>query len=342
MASIIILNHNGQTYLGKILEGCLESVFNTNYENFEVIFVDNASTDGSVALVKKKFAAKKELRVIQNEENLGFSEGNNVGIRNARGEYVVLLNNDTKVDPDWIGELVKAIQPSEIGAAQCKILLLNNPKLMDCAGGFVDYYGYHHYEIGYKEEAEKYNSVYEIFYAKGAGMMIKKNVLRNAGLFDPEIFMYYDETDLCWRIRLNGFKVIFVPKSLVYHLGGATASSFQERMRVYFSTRNHLLMILKNFDARNMLKVFVVSLIWEFRNVGKFVLKGNLEFILATVEGLLWNLFKLRSTWEKRQIAQNFVRKVSDKSIRRIMLKPYPPFPLSLIFSKARYLKRYV
>jgi GT2 family glycosyltransferase len=339
-ASVIILNYNGLRNLGKILEDCVESVLKTDYPNFEVLFVDNGSTDGSVDFIRERYSSNKRLHIIQNEENLGFAEGNNSGTRNAKGTYVALVNTDARVEPSWLKELVKAIQPADIGAAQSKLLLMESPNLMDCAGGFIDYYGYHHFEVGYKQEANKYNRSYEIFYAKGAGMIIKKEVFKSAGMFDPKIFMYFDETDLCWRVRLNGYKVIFVPTSLVYHANKIIASSLQEKTQVYFSTRNHLLVILKNCNSENLLKVTVVSIIWEIRNIAKFVLKRKPHLIVAIVKALLWNLTNFQYVWEKRQITQKIVRKVPDEIIRKSMLKPYPPFPLSLIFSRFRYLKR--
>jgi hypothetical protein len=143
------------------------SAFDTNYPNFEVLFVDNASTDDSVEFVKK-IGQNPRLRIIQNERNLGFTEGNNLGIRNAKGEYIALLNSDAKAEPKWLKELVKAIHPPEIGAVQSKLLQMSSPDVIDCAGGLIDYYSYH-LEKGRGEKSCKYTETGEIFYAKGAG-----------------------------------------------------------------------------------------------------------------------------------------------------------------------------
>ena len=328
--SVILVNYNGRRNLGKLLKSCLASAFETDYPSFEVLFVDNASTDDSVEFVKKEFGQNPKLRIIQNERNLGFAEGNNVGIKTAKGDYIALLNCDAKADPQWLKELVKALQSPEIGAAQSKLLLMDDPSLMDCAGGFVDYYGYHHFEVGYKRRSEEYNRVYEVFYAKGAGMIVKKDVVKSAGAFDSKMFMYFEETDLCWRIRLNGYKIVFVPTSIVYHAAGSVASVLQENNRLYFSTRNHLLTVLKNYDDSNLSKAVAVSLIWEVRNLGKFVLKRKPQFISAVVRGLLWNLLNLKYVWTERQRTQMHVRKVADESIKKVMLKP-SRFPLYLV-----------
>jgi hypothetical protein len=339
LVSVIVLNYNGQKNLGKLLENCLMSVFDTNYPNFEVLFVDNASTDGSVEFVKKRFGQNPRLRIIQNERNLGFTEGNNVGIRNAKGEYIALLNSDAKADPEWLKELVKAIHPPEIGAVQSKLLQMSSPDVIDCAGGLIDYYGYH-LERGRGEKSGKYTETSEIFYAKGAGILIKREVLAKTGLLDPEIFMYFDETDLCWRIWLSGYKVLFAPKSIVYHASGSTASKLQQKTRSYYYTRNHILVLLKNYDLGNMFKAVAVSIIFEFRNMVLFLARRKPQVSIAIIEALSWNLFHSKYAWKKRQVIQRLVRKVSDEQIKKIMLKPYPPFPLYLVFSRFRYLKK--
>jgi GT2 family glycosyltransferase len=126
--------------LGAILKNRPTSVFDANYPNFEVLFVDNASTDDSVEFVKRNFGQNLRLRTIRNERNFGFAEGNNIGIRNAKGKYIALLNSDTKVDPEWLEELVEVIEYPGVGAVQSKLLAMDSPDLLDCAGGFIDYY----------------------------------------------------------------------------------------------------------------------------------------------------------------------------------------------------------
>lgn len=337
--SVIILNYNGRKNLGKILQRCLESVFETDYPLFEVLFVDNASTDNSIEYVRGMFSHDARLRIIQNEQNLGFAQGNNVGIRNAKGRYIALLNSDTRVDPNWLKELVRAIQPSDVGAVQTKLLQMDSADILDCAGGFIDYYGYH-FERGRGEKSSKYSQSGEIFYAKGAGVLFKPEVLEETGLFDPEIFVYFDETDLCWRIWLSGYKVLFAPKSIVFHKSGLTASKLQQKTRSYYYTRNHMLMLLKNYDLGNLFKVVLVSIIFEFRNTFLFFVRRKPQVSIAIIKALSWNLFHSKYTWAKRQAIQTLIRKVSDTQIKRIMLKPYPPFPLYLVFSRARYLKK--
>jgi GT2 family glycosyltransferase len=306
-------------------------VLKTDYPNFEVLFVDNASTDGSVDFIKKKFGWNKRLRIIQNERNLGFAEGNNKGIKRAKGGYIALLNNDTKVDPQWLKELVKALQDSEIGAAQSKLLRMNDPKLLDCAGGFIDYYGYV-YERGRMEEHVKFNNSDEIFWAKAAALIVKREVLKKVGLLDSEMFINYEGTDLCWRIWLSGYKIIFVPTSIVYHACGLTVSTLKHHIPLYHYTKNQTLGLLKNYGAKNLLKSMPVFLILELHLALRLIATSNTRNSFAIIKALMWNLFRLKNIWKKRQISQKLIRKVPDEKLMELILKPYPPFPLSFLF----------
>jgi GT2 family glycosyltransferase len=336
--SIIILNYNGQRFIGDLLSKCVESVLSTDYPSFEVLFVDNASTDDSIGVVKSRFGSDNRLKFVQNNKNLGFAEGNNVGFRLAQGEYIALLNSDTQVDSCWLKNLVKATEPADVGAAQSKLLLMSKPNLMDCAGGLVDYYGYH-LEKGRGKDASIYTKSSEIFYGKGASILLKRVALTRSGLFDKDIFMYYDETDLCWRIRLAGYKIVFAPTSIVYHASGLTTSKVYDQKKLFFAQRNHLMILIKNFETGNMFRAVSVSVLYEIRNALLFLPRRKPLASLAIVKAVFWNLLNLKQTWKKRLIVQNYVRKVSDKEIKRSMLKPYPPFPLYLVFPRSRYFK---
>lgn len=339
LVSVIILNYNGRRILGKILENCLQSVLETDYPAFEVIFVDNASTDDSVRHIQQLFGQNQKMRIIVNAKNYGFAEGNNIGIRNSKGKYIALLNSDTRVHPNWLKELVNVIDHEKIGAVQSKLLRMGAPDFLDCAGGFVDYYGYH-FERGHGEKASNYNQPSEVFYAKGAGMLLKNDVLRKTGFFDADTFLYFDEVDLCWRIWLSGYKVAYAPKSVVYHALASTTSELQTKMRVYFYTRNHLMILLKNYSLANLFKAVAVSILFETRNIFLFLARRKPQVSAARIQALLWNLFNFDRIWQKRGFVQKYVRIISDQEVRRIMMKPCPPFPLYLVFSRYKFLKR--
>lgn len=337
--SVVVLNYNGHRHLGKILENCLESLFNTNYHDFEVLFVDNASTDDSISFVKEHFGNDPRVRIIQNKKNFGFAEGNNRGIKNSTREYIALLNNDVIVDPNWLAELVKSAEPPEVGAAQSKLLQMAQRTLLDCAGGLLDYYGYH-VERGRGEDADLFNQPGEIFYAKGASLLLKREILEKAGLFDPEIFLYFDEVDLCWRIWLSGYRIVYAPRSIVYHASGSTVSATQMRSKIYYYTRNHFLILLKNYNLANAVKAILVSLLLESRNIVLFLARHKSIVALSLMRGIGWNLLHFKRTWKQRQFVQSCIRSVPDREIRKHMLKPMPPFPLYILWSRSKYLSR--
>jgi GT2 family glycosyltransferase len=314
----------------------LDSALKTDYPSFEVLFVDNASTDGSVEHVKTNFAQNSQLRIIQNEKNLGFTEGNNRGIKHAKGKYIILLNTDVRVTPNWLTELVKAAQPPEVGAAQSRLLNMDKPEVLDCAGGLLDYYGYQ-FERGRGEKPTSENEGGEIFYAKGASMLLKRQVLEKTGLFDPAMFLYFDEVDLCWRIWLSGYKVVYAPASTVYHASGSTASKLQVQTRLYFYTRNHIRILLKNYNLANACKAVKISMLFETRNIALALVRRKPFLAVSIMKGLLWNIANLKSAMVQRQVMQRHVRKVPDEKIRKQMLQPYPPLPLYFIYGRSKY-----
>ncbi len=338
--SVIILNYNGRKHLGPLLITCVNSVLLTDYPSFEVLFVDNASTDGSVDFIESRFGKNKKLRIIRNSRNYGFTEGNNIGIRKSASNLIALVNSDTRVEPKWLTSLVNTIKSQpRVGVVQSKLLLMNSPELLDCAGGLVDYYGYH-FERGRGEEASDYNSNDTVFYAKGAAILIKRIVLKETGLFDPDFFMYFDEVDLCWRIWLSGYKVMFAADSIVYHASGSTASKLTHQNRMFFYTRNHLMVLIKNYSLQQLSKAIAVSILYEMRNAALSLARRRPLVSLAIVKGFFWNWLHLRETWSKRQTVQKFIRQVSDREVQKAMLAPYPPFPLYLVFSRFKYLDK--
>jgi len=308
LISIVILNYNGKDFV----EQCLKSVLNADYPNFEVILVDNASTDGSPKLVKKVFGSDPRLKVIQNNKNLGFAEGNNIGVKIAKGDYIVFLNNDTEVDPDWIEELVGGIKSdSTIGIAQSKLLSLSNRKTIDCTGGFIDHYGWSHRRGEGKEDRQQCNRVDEIFYAVGAAMAIKRDVLSKTGVFDSRYFIYFEDVDLCWRVWLSGYRVVFVPTSIVFHMVRGTMKR-QPVRTIFLSCKNNITTLLKNYELQNVAKYLPVNLIFICIVATFCLLKNEINITLAYLKAILWNLLNLKHIWVERLRVQHIIRKIPD------------------------------
>ena len=323
LVSIVIVHYNGKDFLNR----CLNSVLKTNYSRFEVILVDNGSSDGSLEAVNEVFVYDRRLKIVKNDANVGVAKANNIGIGHAKGKYVVLLNDDTVVETQWISELVRVMENDvSIAAAQSKLLLMDHPTLYDCAGLFLDYDGRTHGRGDSTRDIGQYDKVEEIFTSKSAAMIIRKDVLRKIGLIDSTYFLYYDETDLCWRFWLAGYKVVYVPSSVVYHKGGGTVQkeiSKQVFFQVYLFNRNRITTLLKNYEIRNLIRYLVPWLTFEIGGIMFEGLKGyrrsSILSSLARAEAILWNLRNLRSTWRKRLYVQKIVRRVPDSEVMRKM-----------------------
>lgn len=210
LISIIILNYNA----GELLLNCVDSVFKTNYDNFEVIVVDNISKDNSHKKCKEKF---EKIRLIENQKNFGYCEGNNIGIRDSKGEFIVILNPDTIVDPMWLQELMGAYKKYGDGLYQPKILSLYEDKILQSTGNMIHLFGFGFARDKGVMDSDKHSQVEQIGYASGTCLFTSMKVLKKIGLLDPFLFLYHDDLDLGWRAAQIGIKSYYVPTSTIYH-----------------------------------------------------------------------------------------------------------------------------
>jgi GT2 family glycosyltransferase len=315
LISIIILNYNGSKYLSS----CLGSVLRSLYSSFEIIFVDNASTDNSVSIASsfKNHAKGHKLEIVNNSANLGFSRGNNIGVKHAGGEYVVFLNNDTIVEPTWLQELVTVIEKDKkIGAAQSKLLVRGQAEMIfDSAGDFIDFYCSVVRRGAGKKDIGQYEDIEEVFSARGACMIVRHSVLKEVGGFDPDFVLGYEDIDLCWRIRLRGYKVVYVPRSVVFHKGYGSSSYLRKVNR-----DPHPLLMIKNYDAFNLTLYFPPYLLGT---LGAFVLdvflRRNLYLAVSRFDTMRWSIFNFRGILAKRYVVQRLIRRVPDKTVKRMM-----------------------
>ncbi len=317
LVSVIVLSYNGKHFLKR----CLASLLATDYPNLETILIDNASTDGCIEEAEREFGSRLT-RVIRNEKNLGFAEGNNVAVRLARGEYIIFLNQDTEVDPEWIKELVSVMQAdSSIGAAQSKLLLLDKHAYFDSAGDFIDPYGWGLCRGGTLNEKDngQYDQVSEIFSARGAAMIVKRSILAETDAFDPRFFLSCEDIDLCWRIRLRSYRIVFVPKSIVYHFGSPTSLSEISTFRLFHQTKNWLTMVFTNYNLNNWIKYNPAPLL--ISNMMLDLLERRPETMLSRAKAVIWSLTNFPYIWRRRLEIQRKVRKCPDHQIMKHMLK---------------------
>jgi GT2 family glycosyltransferase len=287
------------------------------------VLVDNASIDGSIEFVKDRFGKKNSLRIIRNYENLGFAGGSNAGIKLADGKYLVFLNNDTEVDKNWLWELVKVMESDRsIGAAQCKLISMCDKKRFYSAGGLIDCFAFSADRGGEQEDVGQYDKIEEIFFAHGAAFVVRHDVLNEVGCFDNDYFLFYEETDLCWRIWLRGYRIVFVPRSVVFHVGSATIDK-RTRAKLkaaYHRHKNQITTLLKNYQLSNLL--WYVPILVFLKVVPDIAYLRTDQFV--RIKGILYNMRNLNQIWRKRIMVQKYVRKEKDATIfKRNLVVPF-------------------
>lgn len=274
--SIVILNWNGEEMLRTFLPSVL---FCSMGQDVEVCVADNGSTDGSCELVSREFPA---VRLIQLDQNYGFAEGYNRALEEVEAEYVVLLNSDVEVTPDWLKPLVEFMDAHpEVGACQPKILSQRNREYFEyagAAGGFIDKLGYPFCRGRIFEQIEKDNGQYDtelpIFWATGAALFIRQQVYHKVGGLDGRFFAHMEEIDLCWRLRSRGYGIYCIPSSTVYHVGGATLKKENPR-KTFLNFRNNLLMLYKNLPEKELKRVMFQRMFLDWIAAIVFCLKGD-------------------------------------------------------------------
>jgi GT2 family glycosyltransferase len=325
--SVIIVNWNGE----RLLEDCLTSLNAQAYRDFEVVFVDNASKDGSIAAARKLMP---QIKLIELKENTGFVGGNNTGIQAAGGKYIVLLNNDTRVDPKFLGELVEAAESGErVGMVAPKILNFFDQRIIDSVGGLLICRDGIGQGRGRGEvDSGQYDACAEGLVPSGCAGLYKKEMLDEVGLLADDFFAYCEDSDLGLRGLWAGWKTACAPKAVVYHKYSASTSSYSPT-KMFLVERNHYFLALKNYPL-TMLLLLPVWSFYRYLLMAYAVLsgkgKGN-----ATGGGqtgaLLWAF--IRGHWQAlcgapRQIGRRPANKRIDSKTFAALLNQYR-IPLS-------------
>lgn len=308
LVSIVLLNYNGEKF-----KNIWRSIFNIDYPNYEIIFVDNGSKDKSFSSfleISKNYSLT--IKSVSLKENIGYSKANNIGISYTNGEYVVLLSNDIEVERNWLANMIKVLNTDkQIAVAQSAMYSLYNKENRDYQCNYIDVLGFCHRPSLLKE-------VEEVFYSEGAVMFIRKKVIDEVGgLFDSDYFMFDEDIDFCWRVRLKGYKVCVVSSSKVYHARGGTVEGIIMKTNpfyVYLITRNKIATFFKNLDFNNLLKYMPLVLFFNFVKGIWLIHKNKREAGIACFKGITSFLFDLSKNIKKRKISQS-LRSVSDDEI---------------------------
>ena len=309
--AVVILNYNGEKYLEKFLPALLK----TSYKNLEIIVADNASTDDSLSFLKKNYP---QLQVIRMSKNYGFAGGYNQCLKHVEADYYVLLNSDIEVTPDWIQAIIEQMEADpKIGACQPKIISYQNKNHFEyagAAGGWIDGMGIPFCKGRIFDVVEKdtgqYDQVEEIFWASGAAFFIRSKLFHSLEGFDADFFAHVEEIDLCWRIKRAGYKVLSVPQSIVYHLGGGTLN-YDNPQKTYLNFRNSLFMLLKNESKAKLFWLIPTRLLVDGLAVILFLWKGKFQHIQSIIQAH-WSFFgSFRQTLSKRSFYNELIQKTS-------------------------------
>ncbi|MBF0228862.1 MAG: glycosyltransferase family 2 protein [Desulfamplus sp.] len=330
---IVIVNYNGMDYL----PACLETLFLSKYPKFSVIVVDNNSVDSSVNWVKSNYP---QVTVIKNKKNEGFGKANLRGIKYGSSPFFVLLNNDTKVDPQWLLPLVEIMQKEPLCASACsRLMFMDRPNVINAAGGGMNFvgYGYDHDIFSTAPSQSPYLSdslslsskistnngvsqllspdfykIKEVFFPTAAACLIRRSAFDDIGGFDSSFFIYHEDVDLGWRFHLRGYSVKYIPQSIVFHaFGGTSLKSGSLYFRNRLGLRHALRSLLKNYEINTLKRVVPIFCRLGINNFRAGIPTGFFRAIL-------WNLLRLPDTIIQRARVQRH-RKVTDKELESLI-----------------------
>jgi GT2 family glycosyltransferase len=287
--SVVILNWNGKSLMREYLPNVVK--YTLVAPDVELVVADNGSVDGSLEFLAAEFP---QIRRIDLGHNHGFAEGYNLALAQVDAEYVVLLNSDVEVTAGWLPTLLEFMDANpEVAACQPKIRSLREPEFFEhagAAGGYMDFLGYPFCRGRLLSAVEKdlgqYDTPADIFWATGACLCIRSEDYRAVGGLDARFFAHMEEIDLCWRLRSRGRRIVCLPASTVYHLGGATLNKENPR-KTFLNYRNNLLMLYKNTSRRRFVFVFVFRFFFDYLSGLVFLLSGKHGDALAVVRARL-------------------------------------------------------
>lgn len=312
--AVVILNWNGEKFLNQFLPVLLQ---NTQLPDVDIYVADNASTDNSLSLLKEKFPTIKTVLL---DTNYGFAGGYNKALAQIKADYFVLLNSDVEVTENWLQPLLNYMNENkDVAACQPKIKSFYNRDYFEHAGasgGFIDFLGFPFCRgrvVGTAEEDRgQYDTVIDVFWATGACLLIRSELYNQVGGLDDEFFAHMEEIDLCWRLRSRGFRIVCIPQSVVYHVGGGTLH-VEHPHKTYLNFRNNLLMLYKNLPQKSLSNIMRWRKLFDYAAAFQLFVTGKPQNAKS--------VFKARKDFKK--MLPGFV----DKRIENLSLATRTDFP---------------
>ena len=283
--AVVILNWNGADFLKQFLPTLIKFTQNADTE---IVVADNGSTDNSLLVLAENFS---EIKTVVFDKNYGYAGGYNLALQQIDAEYFVLLNSDIEVTENWLNPLIDYLDLNQDTAAcQPKIRSFVNRDNFEhagAAGGFIDNLGYPFCRgrvLGFTEtDNGQYNNVCEVFWATGACLVIRSEIFRKMGGFDADFFAHMEEIDLCWRLKSRGYKIVCIPESVIFHVGGGTLK-MESPYKTYLNFRNNNLMLYKNLSQKDFKKVISIRRLLDYLAAVQFFISGQMKNARSVVK----------------------------------------------------------
>lgn len=323
LLSVVVLNYNAREYIA----GCLESVFESSYEDLEVILVDNHSTDGSIAHLRAVLPSAYLSRIvfIENGSNHGAAVALNQGAGRARGAFISFVATDTVVDRECFSRLIQAAESDPgIGALSAKLLMMHKPGYLDSAGEYLNQFGLlMQRHAGKEQDLGQFDEPAEIFSAKGTALTVRAEVFRRAGGYPEDYFMFLEETDLCWRIWLLGYRIIFVSQARIYHACGASIGAHKNKSYLvkYFGCRNYIRTLWKNLGVLYWLRIVPLHICLWLVLALYFVARLRFMEGVYLLRAVVWIFLHPLVLLRQRNAAQQ-LRRLSDRELMPKIMRP--------------------
>ena len=311
--SYIIVSYNSEKYIGK----CLDTVLDQTHQDYDVIVIDNNSSDKTVDIVSQYVNKHKKIRLIKNPSDAGYAAAIMMALEKSSGEFIAILNDDVFLDPQWGSNLLNSFRTDNKVMASSGLVLYPDGSVQS-EGGLMDKYG----AVVQKESkifhTRFINPSSDFFYNDGSSFMIRRTILEKI-TFDLNLFMYYDDVDFSWKIHLLDYKLAYVPKAVCYHVMGHSSPGLGT-FKFYLIARNRLYMCTKNYSRWNVLKRIPIIVVLLFLNgVYYDFTKEQKGYTLNFFKSFLWNLQNLKIIMNERKKIKS-IRKVSDKEIEKFLI----------------------